>query len=117
MLYRIGTGKELLPLQGKVPDAVMKQLRYCIDVLDEAYGADREYLHSGGYCLLAETKDDLPGICEIMDLDSYPHEWVKPLDGDYLSALYLLGDDFSIVVFLPRTIAPTALRKELEDVS
>lgn len=63
--------KELLPLQGKVPDAVMTHLRYCIDVLDEAYGADREYLHSGGYCLLAETKDDLPGICEIMDLDSY----------------------------------------------
>ena len=115
MLYRIGTVKEIRSLRNKFPLEVIGQLFVCTVILDDAYGEDRDYLQSGGYSLIAETTDDLSGIREIIDLDEHPCEWADRLAGDYLSALYLLNDDFSVVVFMPIAIAPPALRKELED--
>lgn len=114
MLYRIGTGREIAALQGTFSPAVIAHLQYCIDILDDAYGVDRDYLQYGGYSLLAETSDDIPGIREILDLDKHPCEWVKRLDGEYLSALYLLNDDYAVVVFLPVALAPLTLLNELE---
>ena len=52
---------------------------------------------------------------EVIDLNTHPCEWADRLDDEYLSALYLLNDDFSVVVFMPITVAPPALLKELED--
>ena len=115
MLYRIGTVKEIRNLRNKLPLEVIGQLFVCTVILDDAYGEDRDYLQSGGYSLIAENADDLSGIRAIIDFDTHPCEWADPLDGDYLSALYLLNDDYSIVVFMPIGIAPPALRKELED--
>ena len=115
MLYRIGTVKEIRPLYGKFPEDVIEQLHYCTRTLDAAYGPDRDYLQSGGHSLIAETADDLSVIREIIDFDTHPCEWVDRLDGDFLSALYLLNDDFSVVVFMPIAIAPSALLSELED--
>jgi len=68
-----------------------------------------------GYSLIAETADDLASIREIIDFDTHPCEWADRLDEEYLSALYLLNDEFSIVVFMPVTVAPPALLSELED--
>ena len=115
MLYRIGTVKEMRPLYDKFHEDVIAQLYHCTKVLDDIYGAERDYLQSGGYSLIAETTDDLSSIREIIDFDTHPCEWVDRLDGDYLSALYLLNDDFSIVVFMPIAIAPPTLLSELED--
>ena len=115
MLYRIGTVKEMRPLYDKFHEDVIAQLFHCTKVLDDIYGAERDYLQSGGYSLIAETTDDLSGIREIIDFDTHPCEWADHLDGDYLSALYLLNDDFSVVVFMPITIAPPTLLSELED--
>ena len=115
MLYRIGTVKEMRPLYDKFHEDVIAQLYHCTKVLDDIYGAERDYLQSGGYSLIAETTDDLSGIREIIDFDTHPCEWADRLDGDYLSALYLLNDDFSVVVFMPIAIAPPTLLSELED--
>ena len=115
MLYRVGTVREMEFLRAEFPAEVMKKLYHCTAVLDEAYGADRNYLQSGGYSLIAETINDLSGIREIIDLDKHPCEWADRLDGDFLSALYLLNDDFSVVVFMPIAIAPPTLLSELED--
>ena len=115
MLYRIGTVKEMRPLYDKFHEDVIAQLYHCTKVLDDIYGAERDYLQSGGYSLIAETTDDLSGIREIIDFDTHPCEWADRLDGDYLSALYLLNDDFSVVVFMPVAIAPPTLLNELED--
>jgi len=114
MLYRIGTVKEIRPLYRKFHEDVIEQLHYCTRTLDAAYGAERDYLQSGGYSLIAETADDLSGMREIIDFDTHPCEWADRLDGDFLSALYLLNDDFSIVVFMPISIAPPTLLSELE---
>ena len=115
MLYRIGTVKEIRSLHGKFHEDVIEQLHYCTRTLDAAYGADRNYLQSGGYSLIAETANDLSGIREIIDLDKHPCEWADPLNGGFLSALYLLNDDYSVVVFMPIAIAPPTLLNELED--
>ena len=113
MLYRIGTVKEISLIRNKFSEAVIAQLHYCTKTLDDAYGADRNYLQSGGYSLLAENEQDLAGIREVIR-EEHPCEWADRHE-DYLSALYLLNDDFSIVVFMPITIAPPALLSELED--
>ena len=115
MLYRIGTVKEMRPLYDKFHEDVIAQLYHCTKVLDDIYGEERNYLQSGGYSLIAETIDDLSGIREIIDFDTHPCEWADRLDGDFLSALYLMNDDYSIVVFMPMAIAPPTLLKELED--
>jgi len=115
MLYRIGTVKEIDTIRMKFPEAVIEQLHYCTKTLDDDYGADRDYLQSGGYSLLAECKEDLIGIKPIIDFDNHPCEWADRLDGDFLSALYLMNDDYSIVVFVPVSIAPPTLLSDLED--
>ena len=115
MHYRIGTGREIGALSGKFHSAVIEHLKHCIGILDESYGVDGDYLQEGGYMVIAETADDLPCVREILDLDKHPCEWAKYLDGVYVSALYLLNDDFAVVVVLPFELAPAALRKELED--
>ena len=115
MLYRIGTVKEMRSLRNKFSLEVLGQLFVCTAILDDSYGEDRDYLQSGGYSLIAETADDLASIREIIDFDTHPCEWADRLDEEYLSALYLLNDEFSIVVFMPVTVAPPALLSELED--
>ena len=115
MLYRIGAVKEIEFIRTEFPAEVMRKLYHCTAILDEAYGANRNYLQSGGYSLIAETNDDISGIREIIDFDTHPCEWADRLDGDFLSALYLLNDDYSIVVFMPIAIAPPTLLSELED--
>ena len=48
MLYRIGTVKEMRPLYDKFHEDVIAQLYHCTKVLDDIYGAERNYLQSGG---------------------------------------------------------------------
>ena len=115
MLYRIGTVKEIEAIRNKFPEAVIEQLHYCTKTLDDDYGADRDYLQSGGYSLLAENEQDLVGIKPIIDFDNHPCEWADPVGKEHLSALFLLNDNFSIVVFMPIAIAPTTLLSDLED--
>ena len=114
MLYRIGTLAEMKSLRHAFPPMVLGQLYLCTSVLDEAYGESRNYLESGGFSLLLETKVDLAAARAILNFERYPCEWADRL-GDYLSALYLLNDDYSVVVFMPLAIAPETLLQELED--
>ena len=114
MHYRIGTGREITPVKGKFPPAVITHLQCCIGILDDAYGADRDYLLSGGYAVIVETADDLPYVRETLDLDKHPCEWVQRVGSGHLSALYLLNDDYAVVVLLPLELAPTTLQKQLE---
>lgn len=108
MLYQIGTEKELSTVEDKLPYAVVKALLKCTVILDYAYGPHRKYTESGGYSLIAETPDDIKAMRNVVDFTILSCEWVD-LIGDYLSALYLLNDDFSVVLFMPVSIAPEAI--------
>ncbi len=113
-MYRVGNFKEIMDMPGVLPEAVKQRLYESIYMLDLAYGRERDYLCTGGYCLIAQTEADVDEIKSIINLEEHPCEWADRI-GDYLSALYLMNDDYSIVVFLPITIAPKTLLEELED--
>ena len=109
MLYRIGTVNEIATLPSHIPLSVLEKLHFCVSTLDTAYGSPRDYLHIGGYCLVIETVSDFFSLSALIDIENQPHEWAERLDGNFLSLLYLLGDDFSIVLFMPAEIAPKSL--------
>lgn len=114
MLYTIGTEKELAQMAIKLPRDVFNALFKSTVLLDYAYGPNRSYRASGGYSLIAETADDVESMRNAVDFTTHPCEWADRI-GDYVSALYLLNDDFSIVLFMPLPIAPEILLQELEE--
>ena len=116
MLYRIGTEKEITEeVIRRLPEEVTRELLRSTIILDYEYGAERDSLLSGGYSLIAETSSDVEEMGEVIDFIEHPCEWAVSIQG-YVSALYLLNDDYSIVVFIPVGIAPEVLLEEAEEV-
>lgn len=115
MLYRIGTEKEITEeMISKLPKEVMRELLHSTFILDYEYGTQRDYLSRGGYTLIAETKEDVDEIRRVICFEDHPCEWAVKA-ADYVSALYLLNDDYSIVVLIPISIAPEVLLKDMEE--
>ena len=117
MLYRVGTEKELPIVASRLPGRVMTEVYQGILVLDAEYGTERDYTLDGGYSLILETADDLAELKRIIDIDAHPCEWATKIGTDtgYLSALYLLNDDFSIMVYMPIAIATETILRDLEE--
>ena len=85
-------------------------------ILDEEYGYDRNWELVGGYSILAETAEDVAGIKQYVDYDRHPPEWVTSIGyTKIISVLFILNNDFSIMVYMPQEIAPQSLLNELED--
>lgn len=117
MLYRIGTKQEADSLRSQLPPAVAEKLLRSISLLDAWYGSARDYLEVGGYSILIEEVEDIAELKTIIDIDNHPCEWCSRVssDGEYLYAIYLMNDDFTITVFMPTAIAPYSIIKDLED--
>ena len=115
MLYRIGTEKEITDaVIQKLPYEVVRELLRSTIIIDYAYGPERDYLLSGGYSLIAESAEDVEEIRKIVNFHIHPCEWVELVCG-YICALYLLNDDYGIVVYIPKTAAPDVLKHEIRD--
>jgi hypothetical protein len=108
MIYRLGTGREVLSLREKLLPDVYDELAYQLAILDSNYGADRDYYESGGYAVVAETDADLLAVkAQIIDYENYPCEWSSQLnDSGYIFAIYVLNDDYSLSLFMPKVITP-----------
>ena len=117
MLYRIGTEREVEAMKDKLPAQVYEDLLTGIVVLESEYGTDRDYTMVGGYSVVLEDKEDLAVFKRIINYEEHPCEWaVRESRGcGYLNALYIINDDFSIMVYMPIAIAPEAILKDLED--
>ena len=116
MLYALGTANELSLLPAHLPEELRTEILTGLVVLDAEYGASRNYLESGGYSVIAENIDDIPGLKAIIDYEEHPCEWATKIGRTgFVSALYILNNDFSIMVYLPQDIAPTEISTELED--
>ena len=117
MLYKIGTVQEVSTLASRLPQQVLGELLRGIVVLDAEYGVGRDYLQIGGYSVVVETTEDTATLKDILDYDTQPSEWVTRIGRDtgFLSALYILNDDFSVIVYLPIAIAPDAILENLEE--
>ncbi len=116
MLYMVGTLRETDKLESKLPDSVFTELVRGIAILDCEYGEDRNYREDGGYSLIAETAEDVQEVKKYVDYESHLCEWVTFIgkDSGYLSALFIMNNDFSIMLYLPSAVAPNILLEEVE---
>lgn len=117
MLYQVHKTEQIQLLRSTFPECVIQALMRHTSILDREYGANRDCLESGGYVLVAETAEDILSMKGIIDYDTHPCEWARAIgkDGEYIEALYLMNDDYSILVLMPTAIAPNAILCELED--
>jgi hypothetical protein len=116
MLYRIGLVSEISTLPSSIPKQVRTEITQGLVVLDCEYGSDRDYIESGGCSILIENADDLDQLKAIVDYDKHPCEWATRIGRTgYSSALFIMNDDYSILIYIPIEICPDAILSELED--
>ena len=116
MLYRIGHKKDVYLCGCKFPRRALQEISYGLMILDEEHGFDRNWEESGGYSILAETTEDVESIKQYIDFDTHPPEWVTTISYTGItSSLFILNNDFSIIVYMPKEILPQSLLTELEE--
>ena len=116
MLYRIGHKKDVYSCGCKFHKRAQQEIDYGLMILDETYGYDRDWENVGGYSILAENKEDVEAIKAYVDFSKHPPEWVTSISyTKIISALFIMNNDFSIMVYVPQEIAPQILLDELED--
>ena len=115
MLWRIGTVSDALALDGIVPDDVHNDIVRGLAILDDEYGSQRNYLSDGGYALIAENNEDVRQAIKLIG-ESRLCEWVTRLGASgWINVLYLLGDDYAIVLYAPESALPTTLLNRIEE--
>ena len=114
LLYRIGTTAEIPSLPSHFPEKLITEIFQGLVVLDAEYEPTRNYLESGGYSVILETADDIQELAITLDIVTRTPEWATWIDNTgYISALYIINDDFSIMVYMKSEITPQIIRKEL----
>ena len=116
MLYRIGHKKDVYTCGCMFHKRALSEIYTGLMILDEEYGYERDWENSGGYSILAETAADVAAIKQYIDYDKHPPEWVTSISfTKIISALFVVNNDFSIMVYMPQEVAPQSLLNELED--
>lgn len=112
----LGTTKECVALYGYLPQRVIDEVLRGLAVLDAEYGTERNYFESGGYSLVADTKEDLYWTRKVFDDRIHSCEWATRLGSSgYCSALYLLTNEFSVMLYIPIALANNDILENMED--
>ena len=116
MIQFIGNVDEVKTLHGIIPKSLYEELLRVCSVLDIVYGKDRNYLETGGYTVIVDNIDDMTELKRIViDYESHPCESVAEVNNsEYISAVYVLNNDYSIGIYMPHSIAPKAILDECE---
>ena len=110
MIFKFGTRKAFQHHREEMPEEVFRHLRHSIDLLDENYGADRDIDHDdGGFVLLFTHTEDFAQVRSSTGIDFACHspEWVDHISTeseDYAAALYLISNDFGIILAAPASL-------------
>ena len=116
MLYRVGWTREVATLPSYFPERLRQEVFQGLVILDCEYGDDRDYLESGGYSLITETMEDVLELKKVIDYDTHLPEWVTRIsDTGFLSALFIMNDDYSLMIYLPAGVAPETIKQEMEE--
>ena len=109
--------EQLEEAKQKYPNEMLQEAEEIIVLLDDNYGANRDVDKDlGGYIGLLESKEDVAEIKanSIKGLLPEYTDIIKSDDGiDYYSSLFLLSDDYSIVVFSTKELHEILIEKEL----
>lgn len=115
MYYCLGTTKECAALEGKLPQRVIEEVTRGLAVLSSEFGEERSYLDVGGFSLIADTEEDLCKARELFDDRWHYCEWATRLgDSGYISALYLLNNEFSVMLYTMESLANEDILENLE---
>lgn len=106
MLFIIGNQAELFQVSELLPQDVYLKIFEDITIMDAAYGDDRDYLCSGGYSLVLQNEQDLNTVLEFFNYREYPYEWADMVTNDYVSAVFVFNNDFSVTLYMPLSICP-----------
>ena len=116
MLHRIGHKKDVYSCGSTFPRRALQEVYTGLMVLDETYSYDRNWKQEGGYSILAETAEDVEAVKAYVDWERHPPEWVTSISyTKIISCLFIMNNDFSIMVYMPQEVAPQSLLNELED--
>ncbi len=112
----LGTVRECKELEGKLPQRVYDEVLRGLAVLDSEFGPGRNYLNVGGFSLIADTEEDLCKARELFDDRWHYCEWATKLgDSGFCSALYLLSNEFSVMLYIPVALANKDILENMED--
>ena len=107
MILRLYTLEDLQLHREEMPEEVFRHLYSSIQILDENYGAERDIDHDdGGFVLLFTRAEDLAQVRAVTNINFACHspEWVDHISTeseDYAAALYLISNDFGIILAAP----------------
>lgn len=114
MVYKIGNIKDLESLPS-MDDVTTTTLYEYAKVLTYEYGEDRDIDHSdGGYILYATEGTPAEDIKEYFDYTQNTIEYVNR-SGHICSAMYLLTNDFAVVIVLSIADAPKEITDAFEE--
>lgn len=112
MVYQLGNLSDLdtLPL---IDDTALELLHHHLQILDDNYGSNRNLTESdGGYVLYAVPETNIEEINAFFDISTHTPEWVNRY-GNLCEALYLITNEFIVVVIMYITDAPTNILNEI----
>ncbi len=92
-----------LELVSKLPKEVKDVIKENVQILVEEYGEERTEQDLGGFIALTDEE----GIKELKEnlLKNTVPEYIDEIEGvDYISALFLCGSDFAVVVICDRKL-------------
>ena len=92
-----------LELVSELPKQVKEVIKENVQILVEEYGEEREEKHLGGFVAITDEE----GLLELKQnlLKSTIPEYIEHIEGvDYISALFLCGSDFAVVVICDKKL-------------
>ena len=92
-----------LELVRELPKEVKKVIKENVQILVEEYGEERTEEQLGGFIVLVDEE----GLIELKEnlLKNTVPEYIDEIEGvDYISALFLCGSDFSVVVICDKKL-------------
>ena len=113
MVYKIGNIADLesLPL---VDDTVLELLCHHASVLSHEYGENRNInTNDGGYVLYAVPGTSIEEIKAFFDISKHSPEYVNTY-GNLCEAVYILTNDYAVVVIMSTSDAPTEILNEID---
>ena len=116
-MIKVYKQEQLEDVRQKYSKQMIQEAEEIIPLLDENYGINRDVdKELGGYILIAESEEDVVDIKANIIKGLLPEytDIIKSDDGiDYYSSLFLLSDDYSIVVFSTKELHEILIEKEL----
>ena len=117
MIYKLGNVADMskLPsMDDRLRNAIFKNLK----ILDDNYGEDRDIDNDdGGYVLFCEPGTTEEEIQSYYDHEQFLPEHVLPVISNppYIETLYLISNDYGIVLFTKYADTPDDILEEMDD--